>query len=79
MQPEAIGGVHETGRGCGLHFLKVTLAVAEDGGNGKVVGMEKARTRTAFSVLKGLTASVLHLFHCPQETTKSRARDPLPF
>ena len=67
MQLEAIEGVHKTERGCGLHFSEVTLAVGEEKGNGQVVGMEKAGTRTAFSVLKGLATSVLHLFYCLQE------------
>lgn len=39
--------VHKRGRGWGLHFSKVTLAVGEDKGNGQVVGMEKAEARTA--------------------------------
>lgn len=66
MQLEAIGGIHKTGRRCGLHFSEVTLAVGDDEGNGQVVGVEKAGTRTGFSILCR-TAFVLHPFHCLQE------------
>lgn len=67
MQLEAIGGIHKTGRRCGLHFSEVTLAVGDDKSNGQVVGVEKAGTRTGFNVLKGLPAFVLYRFHCLQE------------
>lgn len=63
--------VHKRGRGNGLHFSKVTLAVGEDKGKGQAVGMGKAETKTAFSVLKGPPASDPHLSHGLQETAGS--------